>query len=108
MQPDEKYAFNAGYTTGDLSGRLQWRNIPSLRLFPTANNVIESVSGVDYVDLDFDYTFQDRYTFFFGIDNLLDDEPPVVGFSLAGDANVDISLYDTLGRRYFAGLRVQL
>jgi outer membrane receptor protein involved in Fe transport len=108
MQPDTKYIFNWDYFTGDFSSRFQWRSIPSLDLFPTANNAVKSISGVNYLDLNFDYTFADRYTVFLGMDNILDDEPPVVGFSLAGDANVDISLYDTLGRRYYGGIRVRL
>jgi len=108
MQPDTKYIFNWDYITGDFSSRFQWRAIPSLDLFPGANNPIKSISGVNYLDLNLDYTFADRYTVFLGIDNMLDDEPPIVGFSLAGDANVDISLYDTLGRRYFGGIRIRL
>ena len=108
MQPDAKYVFDARYTSGEFSGRFQWRAIPGLDLFPGQSNVVTSVGSVNYLDLNFDYTFNDRYTLFLGIDNLTDDEPPVVGFSLAGDANVDISLYDTLGRRYFAGFRIRL
>jgi outer membrane receptor protein involved in Fe transport len=108
MQPDVKYVFNWDYITGDLASRFQWRAIPSLSLFPTANNPIKDIPGVNYIDLNFDYTFADRYTLFLGMDNILDDEPPIVGFSLAGDANVDISLYDTYGRRYYGGIRVRL
>lgn len=108
MQPEAKYLFDANYLTGPLSARFQARFIPGLDLFPGAGNVVESISGVSYLDLNADYTINDRITLFAGIDNLLDDEPPVVGFSLAGDANVDISLYDVLGRRYFAGVRVRL
>ncbi len=108
MQPDAKYLFNATYLTGPLSARFQARFIPGLDLFPGAGNVIRSISGVNYLDLSGEYVFNDRITVFAGIDNITDDEPPVVGFSLAGDANVDISLYDVLGRRYFAGVRVRL
>ena len=108
MQPDRKYVFNVNYNTGSLYSRLQWRSIPGLDLFPGAGNVVSSVDAVNYVDLNFDYTIADRYTLFFGVDNLLDDEPPVVGFSLAGDANGDISLYDTVGRRCFGGVRMRL
>lgn len=108
MQPDSKYIFNASYVSGEFFGRFQWRNIPGLDLFPGANNAVKSIDSVNYLDLNFDYTFAERYTVFLGIDNLLDDEPPIVGFSLAGDANVDISLYDTLGRRYYGGIRIRL
>ena len=77
-------------------------------MFPDAGNVVKSASGVDYIDLNFDYAINDRVSLFLGIDNILDDEPPILGFSLAGDANVDISLYDVLGRRYYGGIRVSL
>jgi len=108
MQPDKKYIFNASYISGEFLTRLQWRQIPGLKLFPTANNVVKSAPSVNYLDLNFDYTFKERYTLFFGIDNITDDEPPIFGFSLAGDANVDISLYDVLGRRYYGGIRIRL
>lgn len=54
------------------------------------------------------YAISDNILLYAGVDNLTDEEPPVLGFSLAGDANVDISLYDVLGRRYFAGIRFRM
>ncbi len=109
IQPETKYVFNTNYRSGDFSGRFQWRNMSSISLFPGAGNVVSKGDAVNYLDLNFDYTFaDDRYTLFFGVDNLTDEEPPILGFSLAGDANVDISLYDVLGRRFFGGIRVRL
>ncbi len=106
IQPETKYVFNAGYKSGDFSGRFQWRSLSSIALFPGAGNVVQSGSAASYVDLNFDYDFGERYSVFLGIDNLTDEEPPILGFSLAGDANVDISLYDVLGRRFFGGFRI--
>ena len=108
IQPEDKYVFNAAYLSGDFSGRFQWRNYSSVSLAPGRSNPIKSGSAVDYLDLNFDYTFGERYTVYLGIDNLTDEEPPIFGFSIAGDANVDISLYDVLGRRYFGGIRIRL
>lgn len=107
MQPDAKYYFNATYLSGDFTGRFQARHIPGLTLVEGATNVVPSVSAKTYLDLNVDYLIGDSLTLFFGIDNIADTEPPIVGFSLAGDANVDISLYDVLGRRYFAGVRLR-
>ena len=108
IQPDAKYQTNLSYISGAFFGRLQWRHIPEVKLFPGAGNVVESADGVNYVDLNFEYNITDRISIFVGIDNVLDDEPPILGFSLAGDANVDISLYDVLGRRYSGGFRIAL
>ena len=38
---------------------------------------------------------------------MLDRQPPILGTTLVGDANTDVSLYDTLGRRYFIGARMK-
>jgi outer membrane receptor protein involved in Fe transport len=111
IQPDAKYVFNAGYLVGDISSRFQWRYIPSVELAPGAAGATNSVrtgSAVSYIDLNFDYQLNDQISLFLGIDNVLDEEPPIFGFSIAGDANVDISLYDVLGRRYFGGFRITL
>jgi outer membrane receptor protein involved in Fe transport len=107
MQPDAKYVFNASYLSGDFTGRFQARHIPGLSLADGATNVVPSVSAKTYLDLNVDYVFNDMLTVFLGVDNIADTEPPIVGFSLAGDANVDISLYDVLGRRFFAGVRLR-
>jgi len=62
---------------------------------------------VNYFDLNFNYSVSDRVSLRLGFENITDEEPPILGFSLAGDANVDISLYDVLGRRFFGGVNVR-
>ena len=69
--------------------------------------MIESVDGVNYFDLNLDYALTDRFSVRLGFENMTDEEPPILGFSLAGDANVDISLYDVLGRRFFGGFQMR-
>jgi outer membrane receptor protein involved in Fe transport len=107
IQPETKYVFNASYQSGDFIGGFQWRNLSEVSLVPGASNPIKTGDAANYMDLTTSYTFNERYTLFAGIDNLTDEEPPIFGFSIAGDANVDISLYDVLGRRYNAGFRVK-
>lgn len=108
IQPETKYVFNAEYNSGDFRGGFQWRYISDVSLAPGAANPVKKGDAVNYLDLTAGYTFNERYSLFAGIDNLLDEEPPIFGFSIAGDANVDISLYDVLGRRFFAGFRIRL
>ncbi len=38
------------------------------------------------------------------MENLFNIQPTVVGFNVDGDPNVDPSLYDVLGRRFFLGV----
>ena len=107
IQPDAKYLTNLSYTSGPLFARLQWRIIPGIDLFPGAGNVVDSIDAVNYFDLNFNYSVSDRVSLRLGFENITDEEPPILGFSLAGDANVDISLYDVLGRRFFGGVNVR-
>jgi len=107
IQPDAKYLVNASYTSGPLFARLQWRGIPGIDLFPGAGNVVDSIDGVNYFDLNVDYAITDRFSVRLGFENMTDEEPPILGFSLAGDANVDISLYDVLGRRFTGGFQMR-
>lgn len=108
MQAKTKLVFNASYDSGPFTARLQYRNLGAFDLFPGAGNVVKSAPAADYLDLNAQYAISDNILLYAGVDNLTDEEPPVLGFSLAGDANVDISLYDVLGRRYFAGIRFRM
>jgi outer membrane receptor protein involved in Fe transport len=48
-----------------------------------------------------------RYTVRFGVDNLLDEDPRIIGANpAAGDTNSDLTLpalYDVVGQRYYLG-----
>lgn len=107
MQASNKQVFSAAYNSGPLGVRLQARRIGGFEhRFPSDNNVINTIPDEIYIDLNASFQAFENVEFFAGIDNLTDAQPPIMGFSLAGDANVDIALYDVLGRRFVAGARV--
>ena len=61
----------------------------------------ESLSGIqNYFDVFGTYTFleDDNATVRVGINNILDEEPPLVGGTLSTNANSIANFYDTLGR----------
>ena len=73
------------------------------------------IAGAVYADLSFTYRLLNRrelrnLELFFKIDNVADRDPPPVA-SIAGvsfvDPGVNPLLYDTVGRTYRAGVRVQ-
>lgn len=73
------------------------------------------IAGAVYADLSFTYRLLDRVDFrnfelFFKVDNVADRDPPPVG-SIVGvsfvDPGVNPLLYDTVGRTYRAGIRLQ-
>jgi outer membrane receptor protein involved in Fe transport len=107
--PDFKLNLNATYTSGPLTVRGQGRMIGGLEAYKTVkpNTIVKSAPSVWYFDLTTTVDLSKNFTFFAGVNNLFDKMPPILGTTFVGDANVDVSLYDTLGRRYFAGLRVK-
>ncbi len=57
-----------------------------------------------YLDLVLGYTFPTNTTFRLGVDNLTDEQPPLLYQNNVINANTDVSTYDTIGRAYWASL----
>lgn len=60
-----------------------------------------------YFDAAVTFDIAGKFGLTFGVNNLFDTQPSLVGFSQA-QANTDPSLYDVLGRRYFATVRAKV
>lgn len=101
----------------NLSVSLQWRHIDSVDIErPEAAATFagfRSIDNYDYWDLYANYHFwDDRVRLSVGIDNITDEDPPVVG-NEAGDTssnsgNTFPSNYDPLGRIFTVGMRFAL
>ena len=125
--PDTKITTSLRYTRGPIALFLQERyigggtsdrdliespvRIPGL---PAGTATIDNntVDSVLYTDLTFNYSGGRAggtpWEAFFTVNNLLDEEPPDM-YSVVGRAGVggpNTLLYDTIGRRFVAGLRV--
>jgi outer membrane receptor protein involved in Fe transport len=110
-----KYRLNTtfGYNFGrNANMGVRWRHLPEIR---SANAALDPTTPVlptesyNIFDLFAGYTFNDRYQLRGGIDNLLDEDPAVVGATLT-DSNsnsTQAAYYDALGRRAYIGLKVQ-
>lgn len=66
-----------------------------------------SMQSRHYFDTGVTFDIDDRFALTLGINNLLDTEPSLVGGGQV-QANTDPSLYDVLGRRYFATVRARI
>ena len=56
-----------------------------------------SDDGENYLDLTATFRVMDNADLLVGINNILDEEPPLVGGSLSSNANATAGFYDTLG-----------
>jgi outer membrane receptor protein involved in Fe transport len=87
---------------------LRWQKWPGLDPQPGATASLP-VESTDQLDLFSRWSFGERYELSAGIDNLTNQDPPVVGATLGNNALGSTSEdYDTFGRRVFVGFSVAL
>jgi len=118
-QFDYRIVNTFSYALANAQIGVQWRHYPSIRDEEAARDPTTRILDVDSFDL-FNlfarYQINERFEFRGGIDNLLDEEPPVVGWDpgLPGqpstrDHNLGTTepgFYDPLGRRYYVGFKM--
>tara|TARA_R110002072_G_scaffold59158_5_gene150773 strand:+ start:48310 stop:51189 length:2880 start_codon:yes stop_codon:yes gene_type:complete len=123
LQPEHRWNLTAIYQLDDLS--VTWRtrywdevvdsNTPTLDTFGIDTNGfgkdINTKDAIFYHDLSAGYDVTDTINVYFGINNLFDEDPETLaqgsnyggtGINTAGEA------YDVIGRRYYAGVSVEL
>jgi len=104
---------NIHYASGQLGLHLTWRWIdgsdngvvllPAYILGYDPNPAITAVGDEHYLDLGLAYEFSDHFTARFGVNNLLDNDPPQMADNV-WDNNTDAGLYDVFGRSYYLTL----
>ena len=106
------------YAFANASVGIQWRHFPSIEDEQAARNPNTRLLPVDsynMVNLFARYSINDRLEFRGGIDNLFDEEPPVVGRDPGIPGSIPINnnygsteagYYDPLGTRYYVGFKM--
>ena len=59
-----------------------------------------------YFDASTAFDLNNHFRLTFGVNNLTDERPSLIGFAI--QANTDPSLYDMLGRRFFASISAKI
>ncbi len=100
------------YMWGNFDAGLTWHYLSSIQDSSKSTNPASTVLGVgSYSTFSFKAGYNmDKYSFRFGIDNLLDKAPLVVGANPAAGNNnsytTNPGYYDVLGRRYYVGVKM--
>jgi len=103
---DHTGSFTTSYSSGPGSLRAQVRWINGFSLFPGTRRAVDKIDRIFYADLSGHYQIGDSVQVFAGVNNVFDEQPPIVGFFAGGDPNVSPSTFDVIGRRFFAGLKL--
>ncbi|TAJ95780.1 MAG: hypothetical protein EPO31_01150 [Gammaproteobacteria bacterium] len=94
-----------GWTSGSYSVGLRWQHLPSVDTPPGSAATALGIESHDQVDLFGRWSFLENYELRFGIDNLLNADPEIVGANATNNAlGSTNSNYDQIGRRFFVGL----
>ena len=108
ISPDLRAYLSVDYTSGPFSLHNQLRYIGTLELLA---GVPPSQSGTlaaeTYWDISARLKFLKNFSVFGGVNNVLDNQPPIMGFAAGGDSNTNPQLYDVIGRQYFIGVGVK-
>jgi outer membrane receptor protein involved in Fe transport len=117
VYPENRVTTNVHYASGPLGLHLTWRWIDGTENrtplgaeiyfnFSDLEPAIPSVDDKHYLDLGFAYDFSDWLTARFGVNNLLDNDPPMMADAV-WDNNTDAGLFDVFGRSYYLTLSAQ-
>ncbi len=108
ITPDFRGFLGINYTSGPFTINNQVRYIDDLELSrlspPTESGTVDAEA---YWDISVRARILKTVELFGGINNVLDNQPPVLGFAAGGDSNTNPQLYDVLGRQFFVGVNVK-
>jgi len=103
--PEWRHTASIAYDSEEwwsLEGR--WRYFGGVDYDGTTDTIAQAnmSDSQSYFDLNAVFTFMDNHDVTVGINNILDEEPPMVGGTLTTNANTIAGFYDTLGRFLYA------
>ncbi|GAA6168863.1 TonB-dependent receptor [Sessilibacter corallicola] len=99
--PEYKHRMTFGWTGDKLNAQLVWRFIGSVDDDDDGTDfAVESIDEESYFDFSASYQVSDNYSINFGIDNLLDTDPTLLGDNQE-QANTFPATYDVFGRTFY-------
>ena len=104
--PDHTGSLTVSYLSGHASVRAQVRWIDKFALYPGAVRAGDKIGSIFYTDLSGHYQIADDLQIFLGINNVFDEQPTVVEFFAGGEPYVSPSTFDVIGRRCYAGVKL--
>lgn len=96
-----KHRATGTWSNDKWTAMLSWRYVGDVDDDdPDETFFVESIDGQHYFDLTGVYRFTDNYSISVGIDNVTDEDPPIIGGN-DEQANTYPATYDVFGRSYF-------
>jgi iron complex outermembrane recepter protein len=103
------------YTWGDLNLSLRWQYWDAIQqaAYARGSTIISGAPVYHMFDVLGNYNLTERLRIRFGVENLFNKEPPLVGRLFISATNMNGGMfmpgvYDTNGRRFYMGVRMEL
>jgi outer membrane receptor protein involved in Fe transport len=106
-QPDWRHSLTMTYTPDDIwTAQVKWRYFGGVDYDGTTDKLLEGrgIASQSYLDVVGTFEVNENTSVLLGINNILDKEPPLVGATVATNANTVAGFYDTLGRYIHASV----
>lgn len=107
--PEWRHKFRTTWvSTYNFDASLTWRHFASVNLFGGGAAINNTLDAQNYFDVSGNWYMSDDMRFRFGVNNVLDSDPPLssaVGAGF-GNGNTFPQVYDAIGRYVFAGVTV--
>ncbi len=101
--PEYKHIAALGWANGPFSTQLRWEHIGETE---SDDGGADQLDSFNYFNLNGAWDINDNLRLSGGIDNLLDEEPPILG-SNAEQANTFPATYDVFGRTFYVNAKVR-
>jgi len=109
--PTYSHFVSADVSKGAINANVTWQLVGGVTdggVYDTPVTVqsVNSIGAEHYINTSLTYDFTDSFAMTFGVQNLLDNKPPVIGDN-DEQANTYPSTYDVFGRSFFANAKVR-
>ena len=95
-------------SSGWWAATLRWRYIGSVDYKDGTDLLVgDQLNPQSYFDLNGVIRFMDTHDVTFGVNNILDQDPPLLGNTLSANGNTQVGFYDALGRYFFADVTLR-
>ena len=98
--PTYKHRMSLGWGRNNLRGQILWRYVGGTS-DDAQSSFVNELDAANYFDISGGWDITDRYGITFGVDNVFDREPQLLGDNQE-QANTYPATYDVFGRTYFA------
>ena len=109
--PEYKHVMQASWYWGALTSSVRWRHIGGVDIeasyVPFVSDRELSIDAYNYFDATFAYDVSEMASVTVGVQNIFDEQPPVLTSTSSEQANTWPATYDPFGRRLFLGARLR-